>query len=48
MTARQHADGGTCFHCKPDGCDQNAWAQQEFAEHTRRNPAAASHPAENT
>ncbi|MFG1888129.1 GPP34 family phosphoprotein [Micromonospora sp. NPDC049051] len=44
MTARQHADGGTCFHCKPSGCDQNLWAQQELTQHARRDPAATPHP----
>ncbi|WP_326564298.1 hypothetical protein [Micromonospora peucetia] len=43
MTARQHADGGSCFHCTSDGCEQNAWAQQELTQHARRTPA----PSEN-
>jgi hypothetical protein len=47
MTDQQHADGRTCFHCKPDdSCDQNAWAQQELARHPGRPqaPAAATPP----
>ncbi|MEU9505985.1 hypothetical protein AB0D32_06860 [Micromonospora sp. NPDC048170] len=48
MTARQHADGGTCFHCKPDGsCEQNAWARQELIQHARRNPTATPARPEN-
>lgn len=43
MTDKQHADGRTCFHCKPDGiCEQNAWAQQELARHLARRPETAA------
>lgn len=33
MTDQQHENGHRCFHCTPNGCKQNDWAQEELNRH---------------